>query len=515
MLFNSLQFLLFFTVVTLTYYSLPKGNGRWSLLLIASCYFYAVFQPTYIFILFLTIIIDYIAGIWLEKTPVGRGRKWLLIISLISNVGILAFFKYLGFFTENIAWLFDQLHLPAMAERTTHLVNRVFVKVIEVFGQSGVSSYKDNMAILPIGLSFHTFQAMSYTIEVYRGNQRAERHFGIYALYVMFYPQLVAGPIERPQNVLHQFHTHFAYDFENIKAGLMRMAFGFFKKCVIADRLAMMVDPAYADPAGHNGLTLLIATFFYTFQIYCDFSAYSDIAIGAARVMGFNLMENFRAPYVAHSITEFWRRWHISLSTWFRDYLYIPLGGNRKGEFRRNLNQILVFLASGLWHGANWTYVIWGGLHGVYQVAAGLRDKYMPGAKGGPTRQQGRTEKPITQQAGFAPSGPLWHVINVVITFVLVMLTWVFFRASSVGSAALILKKIGTLSPFEPVKTPMNWAEMWFSVGLIALLLVKESTYLTIPTRSTPRFFALLMLLLFVTYLFGVFTSNQFIYFQF
>ena len=478
------------------------------MLLIASCYFYAVFQPTYIFILFLTIVIDYVAGIWLEKTPVGSRRKWLLIISLISNVGILAFFKYLGFFTENIAWLFDHLHLPGAAGRVTYLANRVFVKVIEVFGQSGISSFKDNMSILPVGLSFHTFQAMSYTIEVYRGNQKAERHFGIYALYVMFYPQLVAGPIERPQNVLHQFHEHFAYNFENIKAGLMRMAFGFFKKVVIADRLVMMVGPAFTDPESHNGLSLLVATFFFTFQIYCDFSGYSDIAIGAARVMGFNLMENFRAPYLAWSITEFWRRWHLSLSTWFRDYLYIPLGGNRKGEFRRNLNQMIVFLASGLWHGANWTYVIWGGLHGLYQVAAGLRDKYLGTGKTGPSGSV------TVQRAGFY-SGRIWHVSNVLITFALVMLTWIFFRATSVGSAFLILKKIGTLSLFEPIQTPMNAAEMWFSLFLIAFLLIKEARYLTIPTRSTPRFFLLLGLIVFLTYLFGVFTSNQFIYFQF
>ncbi|XWW47263.1 MBOAT family protein [Fibrella sp. USSR17] len=509
MLFNSLQFLLFFTAVTLTYYSLPKGNGRWSLLLIASCYFYAVFQPTYIFILFLTIVIDYIAGIWLEKTPVGRRRKWLLIISLISNVGILAFFKYLGFFTENIAWLFDQLHMPGAAKQVTYLANRVFVKVIEVFGQSGISSFKDNMSILPVGLSFHTFQAMSYTIEVYRGNQKAERHFGIYALYVMFYPQLVAGPIERPQNVLHQFHEHFAYNFENIKAGLMRMAFGFFKKVVIADRLVMMAGPAFNDPDSHNGLSLLVATFFFTFQIYCDFSGYSDIAIGAARVMGFNLMENFKAPYLANSITEFWRRWHLSLSTWFRDYLYIPLGGNRKGEFRRNLNQMIVFLASGLWHGANWTYVIWGGLHGLYQVAAGLRDKYWPGGMG--RRAGGLTPASMPRDAG----GRIWHIGNVLITFVLVMLTWVFFRATSVSSAFLILKKIGTLSVSDPIQTTMNATEMWFSLALIAFLLIKESRYLTIPTGSTPRFFLLIGLISLMTYFFGVFTSNQFIYFQF
>eukprot|EP01098_Paradermamoeba_levis_P014011 TRINITY_DN6568_c0_g1_i1.p1 TRINITY_DN6568_c0_g1~~TRINITY_DN6568_c0_g1_i1.p1 ORF type:complete len:386 (+),score=-24.56 TRINITY_DN6568_c0_g1_i1:152-1309(+) len=375
MLFNSLQFLLFFIVVTLSYFSL-KWQGRWMLLLVASCYFYMVFQPTYILILFLTIIIDYIAGIWIEKSS-GKARRWLLILSLISNLGILAFFKYLGFFTENIAALFDSFQMPHMAESVTNQVNRIFVKVLHVFGQSGISSYKDNMSILPIGLSFHTFQAMSYTIEVYRGNHKAEKHFGIYALYVMFYPQLVAGPIERPQNVLWQFHEYFRYDRENVKAGLMQMAFGLFKKLVIADRLAMLVDASYSNPSEHNGLTLLAATFFYTFQIYCDFSGYSDVAIGAARVMGFDLMENFRTPYIAQSISEFWRRWHISLSTWFRDYLYIPLGGNRKGEFRQYLNMLIVFLASGLWHGPNWTYVIWGGLNGLYQILAVLRDKLL------------------------------------------------------------------------------------------------------------------------------------------
>lgn len=506
MLFNSLQFLLFFIVVTLLYFSLSWG-WRWRLLLVASCYFYMVFQPAYILILFLTIVIDYFAGIWIERTgtPASghKARRWLLIISLISNIGILAFFKYLGFFTENVAGLFDAAGLSSLADSVTNVSNRLFVGVLRIFGESGIASYKDNMGILPIGLSFHTFQAMSYTIEVYRGHQKAERNFGIYALYVMFYPQLVAGPIERPQNVLHQFHTYFPYNFENVKAGLMQMAFGFFKKCVIADRLALMVDHAYGNPGQHTGTTLLVATFFYTIQIYCDFSGYSDIAIGAARVMGFTLMENFRNPYIAQSITDFWRRWHISLSTWFRDYLYIPLGGNRKGEFRRNVNQLAVFLASGLWHGPNWTYVIWGGLHGFYQVTAGLRDKHLPWLK-----------LPVN------PEAPGWQrtprvLLHMLFTFVLVMLTWVFFRAKSVHDAFLILGKIVTLSPTEPISTPLNSLEMGFCLLLIVLLWVKEYFYLYIPTRNTARFYVLMTLILLVTYFFGVFTSNQFIYFQF
>ncbi|MBD2699312.1 MBOAT family protein [Spirosoma sp. BT702] len=510
MLFNSLQFLLFFIVVTLSYFSL-KWQGRWILLLLSSCYFYMVFQPAYILILFLTIVIDYVAGIWIEKAS-GKSRRWLLIISLISNLGILAFFKYLGFFTENVASLFDALNMPHMAENVTELVNRIFVKVLHIFGQSGISSYKDNMSILPIGLSFHTFQAMSYTIEVYRGNQKAERHFGIYALYVMFYPQLVAGPIERPQNVLWQFHKTFAYDAENVKAGLMQMAFGLFKKLVIADRLAMLVDHAYGSPDQHNGLTLLVATFFYTFQIYCDFSGYSDVAIGAARVMGFNLMENFRTPYLSQSISEFWRRWHISLSTWFRDYLYIPLGGNRKGEVRQYINMLIVFLASGLWHGPNWTYVIWGGLNGVYQVMAVLRDKFL--AKAGFSRTSPVMATSPTHDLESRKS-PVRVVVNTLITFTLIMLTWVFFRARSVSDAFLILKRITTLSFTDRIDTPMNSTEMWFSLFLIIFLLVKEANFLTIPTRSTLRFATLFVVITFVTYLFGVFSSNQFIYFQF
>lgn len=498
MLFNSLQFLLFFVVVTILYFSL-RFRLRWALLLAASCYFYMVFQPAYILILFLTIVIDYIAGLWIEKTE-GPARRWLLILSLISNIGILAFFKYLGFFTENIAFLFDALHLPNLADSITAGTNRIFVGVVKLFGQSGIDSFKDNMNILPIGLSFHTFQAMSYTIEVYRGSQKAERHFGIYALYVMFYPQLVAGPIERPQNVLHQFHTPHAYNFEEIKAGLMQMAFGFFKKCVIADRLVLFLDPAFRHPDQHNGLSLLLATFFFTIQIYCDFSAYSDIAIGAARVMGFKLMDNFRTPYFAHSISEFWRRWHISLSSWFRDYLYIPLGGNRKGEARTYFNRFVVFLASGLWHGANWTYIIWGGLHGLYIVLDIAKDKYFPGSKSS-SRQP--------QLAGFS------RVTGIVFTFVLVMLTWVFFRAVSVSDAFLILGRIFTLSPTDPLQSTLNRTELWFSVGLIIFLFLKERFYFVIPTRNTTRFTLLLTLIAFLTYLFGVFTSNQFIYFQF
>lgn len=467
MLFNSIHFFFFFIIVTLGYWSLG-WVGRWRLLLFASCYFYMIFRPEYILILFFTIIIDYYAGIWLEKTE-GKQRKWLLIISIISNVGILAFFKYYHFAFENIG----------------HVLG-----IFQVKNPLPIFDF-----ILPIGLSFHTFQAMSYTIEVYRGNQKAEKHFGIYALYVMFYPQLVAGPIERPQNVLPQFHIKKKYDFEKVKSGLMMMAWGLFKKVVIADRLAMVVDYSYDNPAEKTGLTLLVATFFYTFQIYCDFSGYSDIALGSAKVMGYDLMENFRAPYFSTSISEFWRRWHISLSTWFRDYLYIPLGGNRVSEWRRYFNQFFVFMISGLWHGAAWTFVIWGSLHGFYLILAVLRDKYLPNLS--------------------LPKNIFGKLLNQISTFILVMLAWVFFRAKETNEALTILKKIFTFSLSEDFKSPLNSTEMWFSVFLILILLWKEHNFFYLNTKNTSKFYGLIILFAVVIYFFGVFDTNQFIYFQF
>lgn len=299
MLFNSIEYLLFFPIVCALFFLLPH-KVRWFHLLVASCIFYMYFIPVYILILFLTIIVDYIAGIMIEQA-VGRRRKWFLVMSIFANVGILVVFKYYNFLTENFNALFHITHLPLTIP------------------------YMD--IILPIGLSFHTFQAMSYTIEVYRGNQTAERHFGVYALYVMFFPQLVAGPIERPQNVLHQFHEKHTLKYENVAVGVRLILWGMIKKVVIADRLSMVVDSVFNAPYGHSGVMAGIAAIFFSFQIFCDFSAYSDIAIGSARVMGFKLMTNFNKPYHSRSISEFWKRWHISLSTWFRDYLYIPLGG--------------------------------------------------------------------------------------------------------------------------------------------------------------------------------------------
>jgi alginate O-acetyltransferase complex protein AlgI len=330
---------------------------------------------------------------------------------------------------------------------------------------------------------------MSYTIEVYRGQQKAEKHFGIYALYVMFYPQLVAGPIERPQNVLHQFREKHFVDWERIKSGLSMMLQGFIKKVVIADRLAMVVDAAYADPHGTNGLSLAIATIFYAFQIYCDFSGYSDIGIGAARVMGFRLMTNFNAPYLANSVTEFWQRWHISLSSWFRDYVYIPLGGNRVGIKRWIFNIWIVFIISGLWHGAKWNFLIWGALHGLYLIIERMLSRW-------------NVSFPI-----------VW--LKKIFVFLLICLTWIFFRAETVDKAFLILRKsVIKISIGHPIQSPLNRVEMFFSVGLIIGLLLFEKYNLKISPKSSFFWIYFAIGVLFC-YLFGIFGQTQFIYFQF
>lgn len=396
MLFNSFQFLVFFPTVTVLYFLLPH-RYRWFLLLTASCIFYMTFIPIYILILFLTIIVDYTAGIYIEKSQ-GDKRRLFFYVSLISTIGILFVFKYFNFFNANIAGMAKSLDWNY--------------------------SYEGLMLALPIGLSFHTFQSMSYVIEVYRGRQKAERNLGIYSLYVMFYPQLVAGPIERPQNLLKQFYEEHSFDYRRVTDGLKLMAWGLFKKVVIADRLAVFVDTVYNNPHNYEGVPLIMATIFFAFQIYCDFSGYSDIAIGAAQVMGFHLMDNFNRPYFSKSIAEFWKRWHISLSTWFRDYFYIPLGGNRVPVRRWYWNLFLTFLISGLWHGADWTFVFWGALNGFYLIFAIVTEN---------------ARNRLTSGIGLQRFPRLHKFLKVLTTFGLICFSWIFFRANSIGDAFYIV----------------------------------------------------------------------------
>ncbi len=478
MLFNSLQFLVFFPIVVALYYALPH-KYRWSLLLIASCYFYMVFVPVYILILGFTIVIDYFAGILLENSK-GHHRKMWLIASIIANTGVLAIFKYYNFLNDNLT---------------------VLLKGFTIENPIPYLSI-----LLPIGLSFHTFQAMSYTIEVYRHKEKAERNFGIYALYVMFFPQLVAGPIERPQNMLHQFHRKAELNYYNIVDGIKHIVWGLFKKVVIADRISEYVNIVYNNPHDHNGSQMMIATFFFSFQIYCDFSGYSSIAIGTAKILGIDLMQNFNKPYLSLSIREFWQRWHISLSSWFRDYLYIPLGGSRVPVMRGYFNTFVVFLVSGLWHGANWTFVIWGALHGFYMIFAKVthttRDKF-------------------NKFIGISRIPSLFNVSQGIITFLLASFAWIFFRARSLNDALYIVENIfkaDTLQNLNLFRFPVDF---YISFLLILILFLidwlddKKNISKWVQLSPVVIRWSIYLAPVIAMIILGVWKSADFIYFQF
>jgi alginate O-acetyltransferase complex protein AlgI len=491
MLFNSIEFLAFFPIVTILFFLLPH-RFRWFHLLVASCIFYMAAVPIYILILFFLIIIDYVAGIMIENST-GKRRKWFLVMSIVANISVLCFFKYCNFFLANYGDLVRVLHLPLPG---WHLLN----------------------IVLPIGLSFHTFQAMSYTIEVYRGNQKAERHFGIYALYVMFYPQLVTGPIERPQNMLHQFHERHWFDYANASNGLKLMLWGMFKKVVIADRLVLLTDPVFLHPGHFHPLTLLVSSFFFLFRVYCDFSGYSDIALGTAMVIGFKLMVNFNRPFVSKSLAEFWTRWHISLSSWFRDYLYISLGGNRVSIPRWYFNIFFVFVISGLWHGANWTFLVWGGLHGFYLVAELMT---------APLRTR------IFAATGLDKLPRLKHGLGVVTTFTLVMISMPFFGGPDIKRALYMFSHF--IFAFTDLRHPVQtFAALWqeidrtitikeFITGLALILFLeiieavqsKEGLAATISSKPPLVRWSFYFIVAFSIIHLGVFENRQFIYFQF
>lgn len=474
MLFNSLHFAFFFILTTAVYFLLPH-RLRWFFLLAISCYFYAVFVPVYILILAFTIVVDYFAGRLIEDHPQHKGP--LLWASIVVNVGFLSFFKYYNFLNENLTLL---------------------------LGLGGASNPIPALdIILPVGLSFHTFQAMSYTIEVYRGKQKAERHFGIYALYVMYYPQLVAGPIERPQNMLHQFYKKVDFNYDRVVSGLRLMLWGLFKKVVIADRLSIYVDAVYNNADHHSWISSVVATIFFAFQIYCDFSGYSSIALGASRVLGIDLMLNFNRPYLASSIRDFWSRWHISLSTWFRDYLYIPLGGSRVRLPRHLLNLMIVFMVSGLWHGASWAFVIWGGLHGFYLIVEHLLRLY------------------VFKDHKDPELIPAWRKVpGYVLTFALACFAWIFFRANNVHDAFTIISNIFTLKPGGLfIGYGAGFLYSWALIIFLLLAEINDEFFsarwsMIWSTRPAVRMtgYALLLLLML---LIGVFNGGQFIYFQF
>ena len=487
MSFNSLQFLVFFSVIISLYFLFPMRKMRYVFLLAASYYFYMSWEPRYVILIFTSTVITYVTSLLMGKESSTVKRKKYLILSLVLNLAILLFFKYFNFINNSIA-----------------------VAVAEFNYQWGIPNFN---VLLPIGISFYTFQALSYSIDVYRGDKKPEKDFWVYALYVSFFPQLVAGPIERSWHLIPQFHKHYTFNYERIVSGVMLMAWGFFKKIVIADKLAILVDTVYGDVYSYTGLSLIIATVLFAFQIYCDFSGYSDIAIGAARVMGFDIMNNFNRPYHAKTIGEFWKRWHISLSTWFRDYVYIPLGGNRVTRARHYINLMITFVVSGLWHGAAWTFAFWGALHGLYMlVSISTRD----------------IRKKVTQLTGFSRLNSTRKIFQILSVFVLVDFAWIFFRANTFNDALYVVTHLfsglgGQLKNILTFKFNIGMKPYSFIVLLATLVFMElvhilqrkvdfESVIMSKPFYI--RFALYYLFILSIIYL-GEFGSKSFIYFQF
>lgn len=475
MLFNSIPFLLFFVIVFIVFYLLAP-RFRWMWLLPASCFFYMYWKPQYLLLLAVPAIIDYSVALQMAQTADQKKRTFLLWISLVSNLGLLFFFKYYNFFLSNL------LHLPILGPQ--------------------VGRWMLTDLVLPVGISFYTFQTLSYTIDVYRRQIEPEKHPGKFMLFVTFFPQLVAGPIERAGHLLPQIRKLDArLNDTNFIGGFSRITYGLFKKVVVADTLAQLVDAVYNNYPVQSGCTLLIATWCFAIQIYCDFSGYSDIAVGTAQMLGVQLMENFKLPYFADSITSFWRRWHISLSSWLRDYLYIPLGGNRQSSIFTYRNLMITMLLGGLWHGASWTFIIWGGLHGFYLAVErflGIRSN--------------------DQLSGFKNSG-LWRFFRIMLTFQLLSLTWIFFRSGTIEQAITILQKIAGFR--------LEWTGPYISILFVCILLIsillafewgifRKYSFRDL-IEKMPYWFWIIwnVFLILMLLILGVSDGSQFIYFQF
>lgn len=497
MLFNSIQFLIFFPIVCLVYFAVPK-KIKWIWLLLASYYFYMCWNPKYALLMFTSTFITWLSGIFIEhfshnenKKLADRKKKLAVALSFISNLAILFMFKYFNFAVDTINTLFARMSIAPLSPSFD--------------------------VILPVGISFYTFQALSYTMDVYRNDIPCEKNLFRYMLFVSFFPQLVAGPIERSKNLLHQLKTPLPFSCKRVKSGLLLMLWGFFQKLVIADRAAFLVNTVYNNYSEYGGVELILATVLFALQIYCDFSSYTDIAKGAAEVMGFHLMDNFNRPYFSRSIAEFWRNWHISLSGWFKDYLYIPLGGNRKGKLRKYINIMIVFISSGLWHGASMTFVVWGFLHGIYQIigdaTAPLRDMLLSFFK-------------------IDKNTHAHRLVQRLITFALVCFGWIFFRANSLSDARGIINKI--LFDFNPwcltdggiLKLGFDTAQ-WLVTLCGTLVLFAVSCGHTYKVRFRENIlssnifvrYTVAMVMIFTVLIFGIYgpgyDASQFIYFQF
>lgn len=473
MLFNSMNFAFFMIIIFFIYWKIPE-KYRWILLLASSYYFYMCWDAKYIFLILGITVVSYSGAIIIDR--IEKNKKVILIATILICLGVLVYFKYFNFIFESLAWIVQKSG------------NKMNTAVFDI--------------ILPVGISFYIFQAISYLIDVYRNEVDAEHHFGIYATFLSFFPQLVAGPIERTKHLLPQIRKQHIFSYKKASYGLKQIAWGLFKKIVIADTMSFYVNWIYGDLHQYTGLTLLICTFFFSIQIYCDFSGYSDIAIGVAKLLDIDLMSNFESPYLSGSVKQFWSRWHISLSTWFRDYVYIPLGGNRCSKFRNAFNLMITFLLSGLWHGANWTFVCWGGIHGAAQIVEKFSIK---------NKRKRET------------------IISICIVFLFVNFAWVFFRADSFSDAWYIFKNI-----FNGINNPIQYIEqahldlhmdifmsvkIFFMIAILFCfdLLSKTSDVIeTIGKLSrVKRWMIYSFFLFFLLFLLPVESGKEFIYFQF
>lgn len=497
MLFNSAEFLMFFPIVVLVYYLIPQ-KVKYLWLLAASYYFYMSWNPVYLLLIMTSTVLTWIGGLLVRRcldngNSEKQAKRWM-IGCIICNLAILFFFKYYTFTAANVTAIFAKLHIP------------VQIPAFDV--------------LLPVGISFYTFQALGYLIDVYRGTILPERNILKYALFVSFFPQLVAGPIERSKNLIRQIHEEHVFCGEQVTRGLLLMLWGYFEKLVIADRIAGAVTEIYTNYTNYPGSYIVMATVLFAVQIYCDFAGYTDIAIGAAQVMGFDLMKNFDRPYFAHSVAEFWRRWHISLTSWFRDYVYIPLGGNRGGKLKKYRNILITFLLSGLWHGASWHFVVWGFINGMYQVAGEV-------TKGCRTRVQ-KLLRVNTNCFSY-------QLFQSVVTFALVDFSWLFFRAGGLKEALIMilhsLRNFGAVSLIDTGKVlglaTFTMDEKEFYVLLLAILLLAAVDILkgrmdirgVILRQNLVFRYAFYYIAIFTILIFGVYGSEfnaaAFIYFQF
>ncbi|KAA1246944.1 MBOAT family protein [Aquimarina sp. RZ0] len=481
MLFNSIEFAIFLPIVFFLYWFIANKKLKLQniLLLTVSYIFYGWWDWRFLSLILFSTIIDFFVGIGLSKINDNNvfKRKLFLWISILVNLGFLGFFKYYNFFVDS------------------------FVDAFSFFGKT-ISNSSLNI-ILPVGISFYTFQTLSYTIDVYRKKLEPTKDFIVFGAFVSFFPQLVAGPIERATHLLPQFYKKREFSYEKSVDGLRQILWGLFKKIVIADNSAEIANQIFNNSGNHSGSTLFLGALFFTFQIYGDFSGYSDIAIGTSRLFGFDLMKNFSFPYFSRDIAEFWRRWHISLSTWFRDYLYIPLGGSRGGFWMKIKNTFIIFIVSGFWHGANWTFIIWGALNALYFLPLLLINK-------------NRNNLDVVAKGRFFPT--IKDLVNMFYTFILTVLAWIFFRAENVGHAIEYIGGVFSKSilHFPEFVSNEKSVLMLISFFMIIEWLGRESEFALEKITKIPLilrwpFYCLLIFLLFI------FTGKEqaFIYFQF